>query len=59
MYTRKIKIRKSISHKIARLKSRLDMCCMPYAVHDGYIYIHKGNHTKEQVDMEIKRILGV
>ncbi|MGN1304020.1 MAG: hypothetical protein ACI4YB_03190 [Oscillospiraceae bacterium] len=59
MYARKIKITKSISHKIPRLKSCLDMCCMPYAVHDGNIYIRQGENTKQQVDTEIKRVLGV
>ncbi len=59
MYTRKIKLTKSISHKLPRLKSCLDMCCMPYTIHDGYIYIHKGKCTEEQVKAEDNRVLGV
>lgn len=59
MYTRKIRITKSISHKISRLKLCLDMCCMPYNIHDGYIYIHSGKNTKQQTDTEIKRVLGI
>lgn len=55
---RRIRITKSISGKIERLTTCLNMCCMPWAIHNNYIYIHNGKCTDKQVDVEIKRVLG-
>ena len=55
---RKIRITKSISGKIERLTTCLDMCCMPWVIHNNCIYIHNGKCTDNQVNTEIIRVLG-
>ena len=53
-----IRITKENASKIDRLTTCLDMCCMPWAIRNNYIHIHKGGCTTEQLEAEIKRCLG-
>ena len=55
---RKIRITKNNSGKIDRLTTCLEMCCMPWIIHNNYIYIQNGKCTDSQVEAEIKRVLG-
>lgn len=54
----KVRITKANRDKLDRLKNCLDMCCMPWVIHNGYVYIRNGKCTDEQVRTEIKRALG-
>ena len=54
---------------VARLKTALDMCCIPFVAfceyeftdgnHEWKIYIDKAQHTWEQVMQEVNRVHSV